>query len=131
MAHYAFLDQDQIVTEVIVGVNEHELIEGKDPETWYGQFRGQVCKRTSYNTKGGVHIDGGTPFRKNYAGIGFVYDESRDAFIPPKPFESWTLNEATCLWDAPVPYPNDGNDYKWDESAGDWFPINEELLDSN
>jgi hypothetical protein len=131
MAHYAFLDQDQIVTEVIVGVNEHELIEGKDPETWYGQFRGQVCKRTSYNTKGGVHIQGGTPFRKNYAGIGFIYDESRDAFIPPKPFESWTLNEATCLWDAPVPYPNDGNDYQWDESAGDWFPINEELLDSN
>jgi len=97
MAHYAFLDQDQIVTEVIVGIDENQLIEGKDPETWYGQFRGQVCKRTSYNTKGGVHIDGGTPFRKNYAGIGFIYDESRDAFIPPKPFESWMLNESTCL----------------------------------
>jgi len=125
MAHYAFLDQDQIVTEVIVGINENELIEGKDPETWYGQVRGQVCKRTSYNTKGGVHIYGGTPFRKNYAGIGFIYDESRDAFIPPKPFESWTLNEATCLWDAPVPYPNDGNDYQWDEIAGDWVEVKE------
>jgi hypothetical protein len=125
MAHYAFLDQDQIVTEVIIGIDENELIEGKDPETWYGQFRGQVCKRTSYNTKGGVHIDGGTPFRKNYAGIGYIYDESRDAFIPPKPCESWTLNEATCLWDAPVPYPNDGNDYTWDESAGNWVEVKE------
>lgn len=122
MAHYAFLDEDNVVTQVIVGVHESQLIEGKDPETWYGEFRGQVCKRTSYNTQGGQHPKG-RPFRKNYAGIGFTYDEDRDAFIPPKPFDSWTLNEQTCLWDAPVPYPDDGNDYTWDEDAGDWVTM--------
>jgi hypothetical protein len=122
MAHYALLDEDNVVTEVIVGVHESQLIEGKDPETWYGEFRGQVCKRTSYNTRGGQHPKG-RPLRKNYAGIGFTYDEDRDAFIPPKPFDSWTLNEDTCLWDAPVPYPNDGNTYTWDEDAGDWVEI--------
>ena len=119
MAHYALLDEDNVVTEVIVGVHESQLIEGKDPETWYGEFRGQVCKRTSYNTRGGQHPKD-RPLRKNYAGIGFTYDEDRDAFIPPKPFDSWTLNEDTCLWDAPVPYPDDGNNYTWDEDAGDW-----------
>ena len=122
MAHYALLDEDNVVTEVIVGVRESQLIEGKDPETWYGEFRGQVCKRTSYNTRGGEHPKG-RPFRKNYAGIGFTYDEDRDAFIPPKPFDSWTLNEDTCLWDAPVPYPDDGNYYTWDEDAGDWVEM--------
>jgi hypothetical protein len=99
MAHYAFLDKDNIVTEVIVGKDEIELIEGLDPETWYGNFRNQVCKRTSYNTREGVHILNGTPFRKNYAGIGFTYDATRDAFIPPKPEGNFILNEETCLWE--------------------------------
>ena len=122
MAHYALLDEDNVVTQVIVGVHESQLIEGKDPETWYGEFRGQVCKRTSYNTRGGEHPKG-RPFRKNYAGFGFTYDEDRDAFIPPKPYDSWTLNEDTCLWDPPVPYPDDGNTYTWDEDAGDWVEM--------
>jgi len=81
---------------------------------------GMACKRTSFNTMGGVHQLGGTPFRKNYAGIGFTYDAQRDAFIPPKPFASWTLNEDTCLWEAPVPMPTDGQMYAWDEDAGQW-----------
>jgi hypothetical protein len=120
MAHYAFLDENNIVTEVIVGKDEGE--EGVDWEVHYGNFRGQTCKRTSYNTYGGVHSNGGTPFRKNYAGIGHTYDAERDAFIPPKPFPSWTLNEDTCRWDAPVPYPDDNVVYVWDESTISWVP---------
>jgi len=118
MAHYAFLDENNIVTEVIVGKDEGE--EGVDWEAHYGAFRGQTCKRTSYNTFGGAHNNGGTPFRKNYAGIGYTFDAGRDAFIPPQPFASWTLNEDTCLWDSPVPYPNDGNYYVWDEATLSW-----------
>jgi hypothetical protein len=110
MAHYAFLDDYKIVTEVIVGIDETELIEGKDPETWYGEFRGQTCKRTSYNAN----------IRKNYAGIGYKYDEVLDAFIAPKPFESWLLEEDTCRWQAPIPYPEGELMYRWDEEAGDW-----------
>ena len=91
MAHYAFLDENKIVTEVIVGVDETELIEGLDPETWYSTFRKQSCKRTSYNAN----------IRKNYAGIGYSYDEERDAFIPARPDESWTFDEETCQWIAP------------------------------
>lgn len=116
MAHYAFLDQDNLVTEVIVGVDENELIEGKDPEVWYGEFRNQKCVRTSYNGK----------IRKNFAGIGFSYDEDKDAFIPPKPFDSWQLNNETCLWESPVPYPTDGRIYFWDENVIDWTPINDQ-----
>ena len=91
MAHYAFLDENNIVTEVIVGIDETELIEGLDTETWYGNFRGQVCKRTSYNaaTNG---------FRKNYAGIGYEYREDLDAFIPPQCHEEATLDLVTCIW---------------------------------
>ena len=118
MAHYAFLDNNNIVTEVIVGKNEGE--ENIDWEVHYGNFRGQVCKRTSYNTSGGTHSSGGTPFRKNYAGIGYTYDKDRDAFIPPSPFPSFLLNEETCLWDAPVPYPTDGERYTWNEEEGEW-----------
>ena len=91
MAHYAFLDESNLVTEVITGIDETELIEGLDPETWYGNFRGQVCKRTSYNGK----------IRRNYAGVGYSYDETRDAFIAPKlecHFSMVTLDEATCQW---------------------------------
>lgn len=89
MAHYAFLDDNNIVTEVITGIDETELIEGLDTETWYGNFRGQTCKRTSYNAN----------IRKNYAGIGYTYDSVRDAFIPPKCHNEATLNEDTCNWD--------------------------------
>ena len=123
MAHYAFLDENNIVTEVIVGKNEGE--EGVDWEAHYGAFRGQTCKRTSYNTQGGVHSGGGTPYRKNYAGIGYTYDAGRDAFIPPQPFASWMLNEDTCLWNAPTPYPNDGNYYLWNEESQSWNLITE------
>ena len=118
MAHYAFLDQNNIVTEVIVGKNEGE--EGINWEQHYGNFRGQVCKRTSYNTHGGVHLLGGTPFRKNYAGVGYIYDSNRDAFIAPKPYNSWILNEQTCNWDAPVARPNDNNIYSWNEETQNW-----------
>ena len=122
MAHYAFLDESNIVTEVIVGKNEGE--EGTDWEVHYGNFRGQTCKRTSYNTSGGVHLlGGGTPYRKNYAGIGYTYDEARDAFIPPKPYPSWLLNETTCLWEAPVPRPEDGELYNWDEATTSWVLV--------
>jgi hypothetical protein len=127
MAHYAFLDKNNIVTEVIVGKNENE--DGIDWEEQYGSFRGQVCKRTSFNTTGGTHKLGGTPFRKNYAGIGYTYDSQRDAFIPPKPFPSWNLNEETCLWSSPVPYPTDVGTaenpkrYTWDEATLAWIEV--------
>lgn len=124
MGHYAFLDGNNIVTEVITGKNEGE--DNIDWEQWYGEFRGQVCKRTSYNTSGGVHSLGGTPFRKNYAGIGYTYDEARDAFIPPKPFPSWVLNETSCLWDAPVPRPEDDKMYAWDEASTSWVEFTRE-----
>lgn len=97
MAHYAFINEENIVTQVITGKDEGEM--GIDWEEYYGNFHGQVCKRTSYNTKGGEHILGGTPYRKNYAGIGFTYDAARDAFIPPKPDGNYILNEDTCLWE--------------------------------
>ena len=83
--------------------------------------RGQVCKRTSYNTYGGKHKTGGEPFRKNYAGIGFTYDADKDAFIAPKPFETWLLNEETCLWESPVAYPDDGKVYIWDDEQVNWI----------
>lgn len=92
MAHYAFLDDNNIVTEVIVGIDETELIEGLDPETWYGNFRGQVCKRTSYNGN----------YRKNYAGVGYTFDADRDAFIAPKPDDATGFDEETCQWIVPL-----------------------------
>ena len=110
MAHYAFINNDNIVTEVITGIDETELIEGLNPEIWYGNFRNQVCKRTSYNGN----------YRKNYAGIGYIYDQERDAFIPPKPFNKWVLNEETCRWEAPIPYPSDENQYVWNDNKSEW-----------
>ena len=113
MAHYAFIDDHNVVTEVIVGIEETELIEGKDPETWYGEFRGQTCKRTSYNGN----------IRKNYAGIGYTYDSQLDAFIAPKPFDSWLLNKSTGQWEPPFPQPSDDLNYVWNEEQGNWEPI--------
>ena len=113
MAHYAFLDENNIVTEVITGIDETELIEGLPPEVWYGNFRNKVCKRTSYNGS----------IRKNYAGVGFKYDEELNAFIAPKPYPSWTLNEATCVWEAPVSRPNKTKIYNWDETDQEWVEV--------
>ena len=109
MAHYAFLNANNIVTEVIVGKDETDLSE--DWEQFYGAIRGQVCKRTSYNGN----------IRKNYAGIEFTYDEARDAFIAPQPFASWVLNEQTCRWESPTPMPTDGKMYSWDEVKLNWI----------
>jgi len=120
MAHYAFLDSEGIVTKVIVGKDEGGPV---DWEAHYGAFRGQACKRTSYNTVGGVHQFGGTPYRKNYAGIGYRYDETLDAFIPPQPYPSWVLNEETCLWEAPVPYPEGDGMYVWNEDEQSWDAV--------
>ena len=121
MAHFAKLNSENIVEKILVVSNEVATDEQsgvnflnnllKTNDTW---------KQTSYNTVGGVHKLGGTPFRKNYAGVGYKYDESRDAFIAPKPYNSWTLNETSCLWEAPTPYPDDGNLYIWDEENLTW-----------
>ena len=118
MAHYALLDRNNVVVQVITGKDEDEGI--YDWELFYTQETRLQAKRTSYNTVGGVHTGGGTPFRKNYAGIGYTYDPQRDAFIPPQPYPSWVLNEDTCLWDAPVPMPTDGI-YQWDEATTSWI----------
>jgi len=121
MAHYAFLNMQNIVTEVIVGKDETE-----GPKNWemhYGNIREQVCKRTSYNTVAGEHTGGGTPFRKNYAGIGYTYDAARDAFIPPRPYTSWTLDSNKCIWEPPVEYPSDGKQYTWNEDTTSWDEI--------
>ena len=123
MAHYAFLDENYIVTEVIVGRDESNF----DWERHYGDIRGQLCKRTSYNTVGGVHNNGGQPYRKNYAGIGYTYDYNRDAFIPPKPYPSWILDEASCLWTAPTPMPTDGKRYTWDRNTLAWTEVQNNL----
>ena len=120
MAHYGLLENG-VVAQVITGRNEDEIVDGiSDWEAHYSEVTGLTALRTSFNTIGGVHTQGGTPFRFNYAGIGFTYDEGRDAFIPPKPFESWVLDEDTCLWEAPVAYPEDGEDYTWDEESTSW-----------
>ena len=112
MAHYAFLNANNIVTEVITGIDETDTIEGIDPETWYGRFRGQRCVRTSYNHK----------IRGHYAGIGHRYDESLDIFIAPQPFPSWEMT-ADGWWTSPVPYPVDGKQYTWDETKQKWIEV--------
>ena len=109
MAHYAFLDENNIVTEVITGIDETELIEGLDTETWYGNFRGQTCKRTSYNNN----------IRKQYAGIGYTYDAVNDVFITPQPYPSWSLDE-NFDWQPPTPMPTEGEWY-WSEENGEWL----------
>jgi hypothetical protein len=120
MSHFAKLDNLGTVVFVTVGRQEDD---GKELELC--ARTGDTYRQTSYNTRGGVHLLGGTPFRKNYAGIGYTYDAGRDAFIPPKPYASWVLNEGTCLWDAPVAYPDDGKRYSWDENTLSWVEITE------
>jgi len=125
MAHFAKLDENNVVVFVTVGRDEDN---GKEAEL--SARTGDVYKQTSYNTHGGVHALGGTPFRKNYAGLGYTYDANRDAFIPPKPFPSWLLDENTCLWNSPKPLPSDAMTgtppklYGWDENTQDWINVN-------
>lgn len=115
MAHYAFIDTNNIVVEVITGRNEDEIVDGiSDWEKHYEEFRpGLICKRTSYNAN----------IRKNFAAVGFSYDPVHDVFIPPKPFESWSLNQDTCDWEAPIARPTDGKPYRWDEPTSSWVEI--------
>jgi len=128
MAHFAKLNNENYVVFVTVARDEDEY-----REIEISQETGEKYKRTSYNTRGGIHYqaDNNTPsldqskaFRKNYAGIGYYYDEQRDAFIPPKPYPSWILDEFSCLWQSPIPYPNDGKMYQWNEEIGNWKEIN-------
>lgn len=111
MSHFAELNENNVVLRVLVGDNRAPN-EGYD---WFVNNLGGRWVQTSYNAN----------FRKNFAGIGFTYDESRDAFIPPKPFDSWILNEETCRWGAPVPYPEDGKKYSWDEETTTWIEVTE------
>ena len=113
MAHYAYLDSNSIVVIVTVGKDETELINGLDTETYYAQGTPYTVKRTSYNNN----------IRKNYAGIGYTYDTVRDAFIAPKPFASWVLDEATCRWGAPVAMPSAGGPWTWDEDTESWVAV--------
>jgi hypothetical protein len=129
MAYYAILDDNNFVIDMKSAGHENDW---NGEIGWFNEL-GIVCKRTSYNTHGGIHYnpitnepseDQSKAFRKNYAGIGYYYDSIRDAFIPPKPFPSWILNEESCLWDSPVPYPNDGKMYTWNEDILNWQEIN-------
>jgi hypothetical protein len=114
MSHFAKV-LDGVVVQVIVAEPEFfETFVDSSPGQWIA---------TSYNTHGGVHALGGTPLRKNFAGVGYTYDPVRDAFIPPKPYASWVLNEETCLWDAPTPKPQDGKRYLWDEQTISWVEV--------
>ena len=132
MAHYALLNLKNTVLRVFVG--RDDVVAGIDDwETYYAP-EGFTVRQTSYNTQGGVHYTDGEPsedqsqaFRFNYAGIGFTYDADRDAFIPPQTFPSWVLDEATCLWVAPIAYPAEG-DHVWDEEAGDWVEVTDETF---
>lgn len=124
MSHFAKLDENNVVVFVAVGRQEDD-----GQEQGLFERTGDVYKQTSYNTYGGVHYDPRTgqpssdqskALRKNYAGIGYSYDPDRDAFIPPKPYPSWVLNEDNCLWEPPIPYPDDGEQYMWDETTVSW-----------
>tara|TARA_Y100001937_G_scaffold120178_1_gene177027 strand:+ start:231 stop:608 length:378 start_codon:yes stop_codon:yes gene_type:complete len=121
MAHFAKLGTGNIIEKVVVVSNDVATTEKAGVDflnNLYGT--NDVWKQTSYNTRGGVHRLSGTPFRKNYAGVGFKYDQTRDAFIPPKSYNSWVLNEETCLWEAPVIKPDDGQRYLWNEETKQW-----------
>ena len=132
MAHYAKLDAKNRVVQVFVG-RDDVVEEIDDWETYYAP-EGFTVRQTSYNTHGGVHYTDEEPsddqskaLRFNYAGIGFTYDEERDAFIPPQPYPSWVLDEDTCLWVAPIAYPAEG-EHTWDEQAGDWVEVTDETV---
>lgn len=122
MAFFAELDKNNIVTKVLVTDSELPN-QGLD---WLLKTFGGTWVQTDYNTAAGVQTLGGQPLRKNFAGIGFSYDDALDAFIPPKPFESWVLDEATCNWVSPTPYPTDGKDYQWKESITSWVETPQE-----
>ena len=122
MAHWAELDENNIVIRVLVGSNE----DSDEGYQWLIDNLGGTWVKTSYNTQGGVHSLGGTPLRKNYAGIGYTYDAQRDAFIPPKPFDSWVLDEDTCLWNAPTPMPAEGGPWMWVEEDLNWQLVSQE-----
>jgi hypothetical protein len=127
MAYYAFINEDNVVVEVIGGRDEWETVDGiSDWEAYYTTRReGLRAVRTSYNTLAGSHATGGVPFRGNYAGIGFTYDEELDAFIPPRPFDSWILDEETYSWNPPIPYPEEGLEYIWNEEQINWIEYSE------
>jgi hypothetical protein len=133
MASFAKIGLNNKVIEVLSVVNEvlHDS-NGVEQEAIGIDFLTKLTgyplwKQTSYNTVGGVHNNGGTPLRKNHAGIGYTYDEDRDAFIPKKTFNSWILNETTCLWESPIPYPQDNNKYKWNEQNQSWDLIEDNI----
>jgi len=121
MASFAKLGKGNIVEKVIAVSNDIATTEQAGVDFLNNLYNTRdVWKQTSYNTKAGVHLLGGTPFRKNHAGIGFTYDQERDAFIAPRPFDSWTINETTCEWEAPIAEPTDGQDYDWNETTRQW-----------
>ena len=124
MAHFAKINESNIVTQVVV-VNDSDGNNDTDGQNFLNNLfkTTHTWKKTSYNTYGNTHRLGGTPYRKNFASVGFTYDSSRDAFIEPKPYNSWTLNETTCLWESPVAYPSDGKSYEWDEDNKQWVEI--------
>ena len=121
MAHYAIIDENNIVIDVFVGRDENDPLDPADGVSSWEEYYGAI--RTSYNTLQGKHLNGGVPFRKNYACIGFTYDSDRDAFIPPKPFDSWTLDEDKCVWVPPFPAPDDDKIYEWDDENTTWVEV--------
>ena len=116
MSHYAKILEGKVIKVIVAEQQLFDTFVDTSPGEWI---------QTSYNTRGGVHLNGGTPLRKNYAGLGYTYDRERDAFIPPKPFESWVLNETACLWEAPVAMPTDDKKYSWNESTTSWDVVAE------
>ncbi len=114
MAHYAKVNNGIVEKVIVAEADFFDIFIDASPGEWI---------QTSYNTHGGIHSNGETPLRKNYAGIGYTYDSTRDAFIPPKPYSSWVLNEDTCQYDSPVPYPTDDKRYEWDEETTNWIEV--------
>ncbi len=130
MAHFVEIDsKKQVIKVLVLEDKDTQDVNGDEVESIGAKYLedtfGGTWLRTSYNTIAGEHVKGGTPFRINYAGIGFIYDEAKDAFIPPQPFSSWTLNKNTCQWESPIEYPNDGKDYTWNEDTKSWDLVNE------